>query len=60
MIELSHQASMSLKKRLNLKKRFSGRNDFKILCSQRKKIGFHFENYHPQIKKPVIRKNQKS
>ncbi|TZF96343.1 glycosyl transferase [Chryseobacterium panacisoli] len=57
MIELSHQASMSFPETPKPKKKdFLGEMILKYYVPSEKKIGFHFENYHPQIKKPVIRK----
>ncbi|WP_238555160.1 glycosyltransferase family protein [Chryseobacterium sp. P1-3] len=57
MIELSHQASMSFPETPKPEKKdFLGELILKYYVPGEKKIGFHFENYHPQIKKPVIRK----
>ncbi|MGH1519105.1 glycosyltransferase family protein [Chryseobacterium sp. JK1] len=57
MIELSHQASMSFPETPKPdKKDFLGEMILKYYVPSERKIGFHFENYHPQIKKPVIRK----
>lgn len=57
MIELSHQASMSFPETPKpQKKDFLGEMILKYYVPSERKIGFHFENYHPQIKKPVIRK----
>lgn len=57
MIELSHQASMSFKETPKPEKKdFFGELILKYYVPSERKIGFHFENYHPQIKKPVIRK----
>lgn len=57
MIELSHQASMSFKETPKPdKKDFLGELILKYYVPGDRKIGFHFENYHPQIKKPVIRR----
>lgn len=57
MIELSHQASMSFKETPKpSKKDFFGELILKYYVPSERKIGFHFENYHPQIKKPVIRR----
>ncbi|WP_411811376.1 glycosyltransferase family protein [Chryseobacterium scophthalmum] len=57
MIELSHQASMSFKETPKpAKKDFFGELILKYYVPSERKIGFHFENYHPQIKKPVIRR----
>lgn len=57
MIELSHQASMLFKEtpKPNKKDPF-GELILKYYVPSTRRIGFHFENYHPQIKKPVIRK----
>lgn len=55
-IELSHQASMSFEETPKpLKKDFFGELILEYYVPSERKIGFHFENYHPQIKKPVIR-----
>ncbi|MDF2932552.1 MAG: glycosyl transferase [Chryseobacterium sp.] len=57
MLELSHQASMSFKETPKPdKKDFFGELVLKHYCPSKDKIGFHFDNYHPQIKKPVIRR----
>lgn len=57
MIELSHQASMSFKETPKPEKKdFFGELILKYYVPSKRKIGFHFENYHPQIKKPVIRR----
>lgn len=57
MIELSHQASMSFPETPKpQKKDFLGEMILKYYVPSERKIGFHFENYHPQIKKPVIRR----
>lgn len=57
MLELSHQASMSFKETPKPKhKDFLGEFVLKNYAPSKHKIGFHFENYHPQIKKPVIRR----
>ncbi|CAM2952670.1 glycosyl transferase [Chryseobacterium flavum] len=57
LIELSHQASMSFPETPKPEKRdFLGEMILKYYVPGDRKIGFHFENYHPQIKKPVIRK----
>ncbi|KQK24241.1 glycosyl transferase [Chryseobacterium aquaticum] len=57
MLELSHQASMSFKETPKPdKKDFFGELILNHYCPSKDKIGFHFENYHPQIKKPVIRR----
>lgn len=56
MLELSHQASMSFKETPKpLKKDFLGDMILKHYAPSSHKIGFHFDHYHPQIKKPVIR-----
>ncbi|AZB01227.1 glycosyl transferase [Chryseobacterium joostei] len=61
MIELSHQASMSFSETPKPKKKdFLGEMILKYYVPSERKIGFHFENYHPQIKKPVIRKKIRS
>lgn len=57
MIELSHQASMSFPETPKPEKKdFLGEMILKYYVPSERKIGFHFENYHPQIKKPVIRR----
>jgi len=57
MIELSHQASMSFKETPKpARKDFLGELILKYYVPSKHKIGFHFQNYHPQIKKPVIRR----
>lgn len=57
MIELSHQASMLFKETPKPdKKDFFGELVLKYYVPSDNKIGFHFENYHPRIKKPVIRR----
>ncbi|MBF6610475.1 MAG: glycosyl transferase [Chryseobacterium sp.] len=57
MLELSHQASMSFKETPKPEKKdFLGEMILKYYAPSDYKIGFHFENYHLQIKKPVIRK----
>lgn len=57
MIELSHQASMSFPETPKPEKKdFLGELILKYYVPGERKIGFHFENYHPQIKKPVIRR----
>lgn len=57
LVELSHQASMSFPETPKpAKKDFLGEMILKYYVPGHKKIGFHFENYHPQIKKPVIRR----
>lgn len=57
MIELSHQASMLFKETPKPEKKdFLGNLILKYYVPGERRIGFHFENYHPQIKKPVIRK----
>lgn len=61
MIELSHQASMSFPETPKpVKKDFLGEMILKYYVPSERKIGFHFENYHPQIKKPVIRNKIRS
>ncbi|MEJ5102897.1 glycosyltransferase family protein [Chryseobacterium sp. MYb328] len=61
MIELSHQASMSFPETPKpQKKDFLGELILKYYVPSDRKIGFHFENYHPQIKKPVIRRKIRS
>lgn len=56
MIELSHQASMLFKETPKPdKKDLLGELVLKYYVPSKRRIGFHFENYHPQIKKPVIR-----
>ncbi len=57
MIELSHQASMSFPETPKPQKGdFLGELVLKYYVPVKEKIGFHFESYHPKIKKPVIRK----
>lgn len=57
MLELSHQASMSFKETPKpIKQNFLGESILKHYAPSQHKIGFHFDNYHPQIKKPVIRR----
>ncbi|MBF8458073.1 glycosyl transferase [Kaistella sp. G5-32] len=57
MIELSHQASLCFKETPKPEKKdFLGELILNYYVPSERKIGFHFENYHPQIKKPVIRK----
>lgn len=57
MLELSHQASMSFKETPKPdKKDILGEFILKHYAPSTHKIGFHFENYHSQIKKPVIRR----
>ncbi|WP_294301827.1 glycosyltransferase family protein [uncultured Chryseobacterium sp.] len=57
MIELSHQASMLFKETPRPEKRdFFGDLVLQYYVPSKRRIGFHFENYHPQIKKPVIRR----
>jgi len=56
MIELSHQASMLFKETPKPEKKdLLGDLILKYYVPSKRRIGFHFENYHPQIKKPVIR-----
>lgn len=56
-LELSHQAAFSFKETPKPPK-FDplGRFILKQYAPTKNKIGFHFENYHEKIKKPVIRK----
>ncbi|QDP85721.1 glycosyl transferase [Chryseobacterium sp. SNU WT5] len=55
-IELSHQASFGFKETPKPKtKNFLGELVLNNYVPCVRKIGFHFENYHVQIKKPVIR-----
>ena len=57
MIELSHQAAMLFKETPKPEKKdFFGELVLKYYVPSERKIGFHFESYHPQIKKPVIRR----
>lgn len=57
MLELSHQAAMSFEETPKpISKDFIGKFTLKHYAPSKNKIGFHFQNYHPQIKKPVIRK----
>lgn len=57
MLELSHQASMSFKETPKPKTDdFFGKMILKNYVPSKNKIGFHFDNYHPKIKKPVIRR----
>ena len=57
-IELSHQASLTFKETPKPdKKHWLGDFILKHYVPCDKKIGFHFDNYNPSIKKPVIRKN---
>lgn len=61
MLEMSHQAAMSFKETPKpLMKDFLGNFILKHYAPSKNKIGFHFENYHPQIKKPVIRSKIRS
>jgi len=56
-IELSHQASLSFKETPKPEKKdFLGELILKYYAPGERKIGFHFDNYHPKIKKPVIRR----
>ncbi len=56
-IEVSHQASMLFEGTPKPKnKNFFGEMVLKYYASCESKIGFHFDTYHPQIRKPVIRK----
>jgi len=55
-IELSHQASLTFKETPKPNKAdWLGNLILKNYVPCEKKIGFHFENYNPSIKKPVIR-----
>lgn len=56
-LELSHQASFNFQEtpRPN-KKNLLGEFVLNNYVPCNRKIGFHFENYHPRIKKPVIRR----
>ncbi len=55
-LELSHQASMSFKETPKpIEQDFLGEFVLKHYVPSEHKIGFHFEEYHKQIKKPVIR-----
>lgn len=57
MLELSHQAAMSFKETPKPPSDdFFGKMILKNYAPSKNKIGFHFENYHPHIKKPVIRR----
>ena len=57
MLELSHQASMSFQETPKPEsKDFFGELVLKHYAPSKNKIGFHFDHYHQQIKKPVIRK----
>lgn len=57
MIELSHQASLSFKETPKPEKKdILGELILNYYVPSERKIGFHFENYHPKIKKPVIRR----
>ncbi|MDQ1098659.1 MULTISPECIES: glycosyltransferase family protein [Chryseobacterium] len=57
MVGLSHQASMSFKETPKPEKKdFFGELVLKYYAPFKKGIGFHFEPYHINIKKPVIRK----
>jgi uncharacterized protein (TIGR00661 family) len=56
MIEMSHQAALSFAETPKPKrKEIFGNLFLKHYAPSKIKIGFHFENYHSQIKKPVIR-----
>ena len=56
MLELSHQAAMSFQETPKPEsKDFFGELVLKHYAPSKNKIGFHFDHYHPQIKKPVIR-----
>lgn len=55
-IEASHQASMLFEGTPKPKKKdFLGEMVLKYYASCEKKLGFHFDNYHENIRKPVIR-----
>jgi len=55
-IELSHQASLTFKETPKpAKKHWLGNLILNSYVPCEKKIGFHFDSYHPHIKKPVIR-----
>lgn len=57
MIELSHQASLLFKETPKpASKDYFGEMILKYYVPGSRRIGFHFENYHPDIKKPVIRR----
>ncbi|WP_419868930.1 glycosyltransferase family protein [Chryseobacterium sp. CT-SW4] len=61
MIELSHQASLAFKETPKPEKKdFFGELVLNYYVPSKTKIGFHFKNYHPHIKKPVIRKKIRS
>lgn len=56
LIELSHQASFKFKESPKpAKKKILGEFILNNYVPSDRQIGFHFDNYHPQIKKPVIR-----
>ncbi len=56
MLELSHQAAISFKETPKpAEKDFFGSMVLEHYAPSKNKIGFHFENYHRKIKKPVIR-----
>ena len=57
LIELGHQASFKfLETPKPPKRNFLGEWILNNYVPSKNQIGFHFENYHPQIKKPVIRR----
>ena len=57
MMEVSHQAAMKFKETPKpLQKDFLGEWVLQNYAPSKESMGFHFESYHPQIKKPVIRK----
>lgn len=61
MIEVSHQASMKFKETPKPSRGdFLGEWVLNNYAPSKQKIGFHFESYHPLIKKPVIRKKIRS
>ena len=56
LIEFSHQASFKFKESPKPAKRnFLGEIILNNYVPSDRQIGFHFDNYHPQIKKPVVR-----
>lgn len=57
MLELSHQAALNFNETPKPKnKDLFGEWILNNYAPSENKIGFHFENYHPKIKKPVIRR----
>lgn len=61
MIELSHQASMLFKETPKPgKKDYLGEMILRYYVPGNRRIGFHFDNYHSRIKKPVIRRKIRS